>query len=90
MQIGLKAAGGKNLEVFSPTIGRQLLEVGLIDEIDLHIAPSLLGAGIRLYDSPGSEPIRLNRVGNDRPTSALDIRYRPVPTASIRTETVSG
>jgi hypothetical protein len=32
------AVGGKNLEVFSPTIGRQLLELGLIDEIDLYIA----------------------------------------------------
>jgi hypothetical protein len=30
----LEAAGGKNVEVFSPTIGRQLLERGLIDEID--------------------------------------------------------
>ncbi len=35
VRIGLEAAGGKNLEVFSPTIGRQLLERGLIDEVDL-------------------------------------------------------
>jgi dihydrofolate reductase len=46
LRIGLQTAGGKNLEVFSPTIGRQLLERGLIDEIDLHIAPVLLGDGI--------------------------------------------
>src|SRR4249920_2778853 len=52
VRIGLAAAGGKNLEVFSPTIGRQLLELGLIDEIDLHIAPILLGDGIRLYENP--------------------------------------
>ena len=55
VRIGLEAAGGKNLEVFSPTIGRQLLELGLIDEIDLHIAPILLGDGIRLYDNPGGD-----------------------------------
>jgi hypothetical protein len=30
VRIGLEAAGGKNLEVFSPTTGRQLLERGLI------------------------------------------------------------
>src|SRR5262249_48401029 len=60
VRIGLAAAGGKNLEVFSPTIGRQLLELGLIDEIDLHIAPILLGEGIRLYDNPGKKPIRLH------------------------------
>jgi hypothetical protein len=30
VRIGLEAGGGKNLEVFSPTTGRQLLERGLI------------------------------------------------------------
>jgi dihydrofolate reductase len=84
VRIALEAAGGKNLEVFSPTIGRQLLELGLIDEIDLHIAPVLLGQGIRLYDNPGSQPIRLHRLGADDPSAAMDVRYRPTtrPTAS--------
>jgi dihydrofolate reductase len=77
VRIGLAAAGGKNLEVFSPTIGRQLLERGLIDEIDLHIAPVLLGEGIRLYDNPGGAPIRLHRLGEDDPASAVNVRYRP-------------
>jgi dihydrofolate reductase len=76
VQIALDAAAGKNVEVFSPTIGRQLLEKGLIDEIDLHIAPILLGDGIRLYDNPGGAPIRLHRVGGD-PTSVVNVRYRP-------------
>ena len=67
VRIGLAAAGGKNLEVFSPTIGRQLLELGLVDEIDLHIAPVLLGQGIRLYDNPSSEPVRLHPVGEGAP-----------------------
>jgi dihydrofolate reductase len=77
VRIGLEAAGGKNLEVFSPTIGRQLLELGLIDEIDLHIAPILLGEGIRLYDNHGAEPIRLHQAEAGDPTSVLNVRYRP-------------
>lgn len=81
VRIGLAAAGGKNLEVFSPTIGRQLLGLGLIDEIDLHIAPILLGEGIRLYDNAGHEPIRLHRVGEGDPTLAVNVRYRPVTRA---------
>jgi dihydrofolate reductase len=81
VRIGLEAAGGKNLEVLSPTIGRQLLELGLIDEIDLHIAPILLGDGIRLYDNPGAEPVRLHRVGDGDPTSAVNVRYRPTTPA---------
>jgi dihydrofolate reductase len=77
VRIGLAAAAGKNLEVLSPTIGRQLLELGLIDEIDLHIAPVLLGEGIRLYDNPGSEPIHLHLVGDADPRSEVNVRYRP-------------
>ena len=77
MRTGLAAADGKNLEVFSPAIGRQLLELGLIDEIDLHIVPVLLGDGIRLYDNPGGEPVRLYRVGESDPMSAVNVRYRP-------------
>jgi dihydrofolate reductase len=83
VQIALDAAGGKNVEVFSPTIGRQLLELGLIDEIDLHIAPVLLGDGIRLYDRPHGEPIRLDRVGADDPKAVVNVRYRPIAPANL-------
>lgn len=78
VRIGLEAADGKNLEVFSPTIGRQLLERGLIDEIDLHLAPVLLGEGIRLFNNPGGQPIRLRRSDAEDPIAAVNLRYRPV------------
>lgn len=77
VRIALDAAGGKNVEVFSPTIGRQLLEKNLIDEIDLHIAPILLGEGIRLYDNPNGSPIRLDAVSDGHPRAVLTVRYRP-------------
>jgi len=83
VRVALAAARGKNLGVFSPTIGAQLLELGLIDEIDIHIAPILLGDGIRLYHNPGSEPIRLHRLDDADPTSAVRVRYRPTTTARI-------
>ncbi|MFJ4655504.1 dihydrofolate reductase family protein [Nocardia sp. NPDC088792] len=82
MRIALAAAEGKNLEVFSPSIGRQLLELGLIDEIDLHVVPVLLGDGIRLYDNPGGVPIRLHQVGQTDPIAAVNVRYRPVRISS--------
>ena len=81
VRIGLEAAGGKNLEVLSPSIGRQLLERGLIDEIDLHIAPVLLGDGIRLYDNPGGPRIPLALLNDDEHAGRfveVDVRYRPV------------
>lgn len=76
VQIGLDAAGGKNLEVFSATIGQQLLRRGLIDEVDLHIAPVLLGDGIRLFDHPGGTPVPLELVNGEDPTAAVNVRYR--------------
>jgi hypothetical protein len=51
--------------VFSPTIGKRLQRLGLIDEIDLQLAPVLLGDGIRLYDAPGGEPVHLQRADAD-------------------------
>jgi dihydrofolate reductase len=82
VRIGLEAAGGKNLEVHSPTIGRQLLERGLLDEIDLHLAPVLLGDGIRLYDNPGGRPVRLRQPDADDPVALVDVRYRPAQTGA--------
>jgi hypothetical protein len=58
----------------------------LIDEIDLHVAPILLGDGVRLYDNPGGEPIRLERVGDGDPVSTIDLRYRPAKPATAPTQ----
>jgi dihydrofolate reductase len=75
VRIGLEAAGGKNLEVMSADIGRQLLELGLIDEINLHIAPVLLGDGIRFFDNPGGRPIRLRHAQGSTPFAEIDVRF---------------
>jgi dihydrofolate reductase len=67
VRIGLDAADGKNLEIFSPSIGTTLLERGLIDEVDLHVLPRLLGAGARLYDVVGWSMRKLQNLGRRRP-----------------------
>ena len=77
LRIAKEAAGGKNVEVFSPTIGRQLLALGLVDEIDLHLARVLLADGTRLYDPPGGAPTPLVAAGGDDPHREVDVRYRP-------------
>jgi len=83
VQIARAAAGGKNVEVLSPTIGRQLLEHGLLDEIDLHVLPVLLGDGVRLYDNPGGAPVPLRFVNGD-PLEEVNLRYRPIGTPGVR------
>ncbi|MDY0910698.1 dihydrofolate reductase family protein [Microbacterium sp. CFBP9034] len=79
VRLGLEAAAGKNLEILSPTIGRQALERGLVDEVELHIAPVLLGDGVRLYDNPGGAPIPLELLNGGGSSLAVNLRYRPRP-----------
>jgi dihydrofolate reductase len=40
---------------------QQYLAAGLVDELRLHVAPVLLGAGKRLFDNLGDHPIELDR-----------------------------
>ncbi len=61
----------------SASIGRQLLDRGLIDEIDLHIAPVLLGDGTRLFDRPGATNVRLEPLDPDR-TGPMSLWFRVV------------
>ena len=48
------SAGEKNLEIFGANVAAQCLDRGLIDEIVVHLAPVLLGDGVRLYGEAGS------------------------------------
>ena len=45
------AAGGKDVRISggADTI-RQFLEAKLVDELTIHLAPVILGAGVRLFD----------------------------------------
>jgi dihydrofolate reductase len=53
------AAGDKNVAVGGANIAQQYLKAGLLDEIQIHLVPILLGQGRRLFDQPGTEQIEL-------------------------------
>ncbi|MEV8529072.1 dihydrofolate reductase family protein [Streptomyces sp. NPDC052000] len=76
VEIGLAAAGGKDLELHSQDIARQCVERDLIDEFRVHLAPVMLGSGVRLFDCPGIEPVRWARIHDGDPAQAVDLRYR--------------
>jgi dihydrofolate reductase len=77
VEIGLAAANGKDLELHSQDIARQCVEHGLIDEFRVHLAPVMLGTGIRLFDHPGTDPVRWSRIHDGDPAETVDLRYRP-------------
>ena len=54
-----QAAGDKHVAVATPSITQQCLKAGLLDEIHIALVPVLLGAGTRLFERLGIEPIEL-------------------------------
>jgi dihydrofolate reductase len=76
VQTALDAANGRNLVLFGGNIGRQCVRQGLVDELRVHVAPVLLGDGVRLYEAPGAEPVRLARIHDGDPARAADLRFR--------------
>lgn len=76
VEIGLAAAGGRNLEVFGADVNRQCVEAGLTDELIIHIVPILLGAGVRLFGDNGAEPARLELLETDRSGQLTSHRFK--------------
>jgi len=72
-----EAAGSKDVAVAggAQTV-RQFLAAGLIDELRLHIAPMLLGAGERLLDGVANLKLEPAEVGGTR--LVTHVRYRVI------------
>lgn len=71
------AAGAKNVGIGGTQIVQQALRAGLIDQIDIDLAPILLGSGIRLFDNL-PEPIELEIQQVVAGTGVTHISYRVV------------
>lgn len=51
-----QAAGGEDVALAGgANVGRQYLRAGLVDEMELHLVPTLLGSGERLFDGVGAD-----------------------------------
>jgi dihydrofolate reductase len=71
------AAGDKDVLLGGGAdIVRQFLEAGLVDELQLHLVPVLLGGGVRLFDRMGPEHIELNCVRVVDAPGVTHLRFR--------------
>jgi dihydrofolate reductase len=72
------AAGDRNVGVAGgASVAQQFLAAGLLDEIQLHVAPVLLGDGVRLFDL-GSAQIELEPTRVVSSPAVTHVRYRVV------------
>ena len=73
-----KAAGNKDIVVQGANTARQLITLGLVDEISIHLVPMLFGSGIRLFEHQGSEHIPLETTDVIETKEAVHLRFRVV------------
>jgi dihydrofolate reductase len=70
------AAAGKDVIIGGgASVINQYLAAGLVDELELHIVPLVLGGGARLFDSLGPE-LRLEQVRAIEAPGVTHLKYR--------------
>ena len=72
------AAGERNVVVLGASIARQCIDDGLLDEIVVHLAPVLLGDGVRLFGGPRAPRVDLEPISVGQSGQVADLRFRVV------------
>jgi len=79
LQQAKAAADEKDVGIWGgANIVRQYLKAGLLDEIQIHLIPVLLGEGVRLFEGLGRERIELERTRTIETPSATHLRFTVV------------
>ena len=78
LDLAQAAAGDLNVGVSGADIAQQLLRAGKVDEIQVSIAPLLLGAGVALFEDLGPDVIELEQNRVIESDGVTHLRYRVV------------
>lgn len=70
------AANGKDVYLMGASVSQQYLAAGLVDEMEIHVANVLLGAGRPLFANIGDKQIRLERIRAIPTPAVTHLRYR--------------
>ncbi|WP_433167384.1 dihydrofolate reductase family protein [Kribbella sp. CA-247076] len=72
-----KAAGGKDVMLWGGgNIVQQYLAAGLLDELELHVVPLLLGDGSRVFGGPAGPNVRLEQIRAVEAPGVTHLKYR--------------
>ena len=76
LDLARAAAGDKNVGTWGgANIIRQYLKAGLLDEMQIHLIPILLGGGVALFEDLDPEGIELRRTSSIETPSAIHLRF---------------
>ena len=79
LQQAKAAAGEKNVNISGGAdIVQQFIKAGLLDELEIHLAPLLFGEGIRLFEGMGPEHIELENIRVVASPKVTHLRFRVV------------
>ena len=79
LELARAAAGDKNVGIWGgANIIRQYLKAGLLDEMEIHLVPILLGRGVRLFEELTSESFDLRRTRCIETPGATHLRFEVV------------
>jgi dihydrofolate reductase len=71
------AAGGKDVMLWGGAqVVQQYLGAGLLDELELHVVPVLLGGGARLFDNLGGADVHLEQIRSVEAPGVTHLKYR--------------
>ena len=73
--IAKEAADGGDVVVLGANVARQCLEAGLLDEIIVHVAPVLVGDGVRLFERAGGAAVKLEPISSAEEGRMTVLRY---------------
>jgi len=76
MAAAKEAAGERDVLVHGATVAQLALAAGVLDEIQIHLVPVLLGDGRRLFEHLGSDQIELEPVRVLEGEGVTHLRYR--------------
>jgi dihydrofolate reductase len=76
LELARVAAGDKDVGIWGgANIISEYLRAGLLDEIDIHLAPVLFGDGTRLFEDLGPRRIELRKTSSIQTPGATHVRF---------------
>jgi dihydrofolate reductase len=79
LDLAKHAANGQDVAVSGGAdVARQYIAAGLIDEIQIHLVPVFLGAGVRLFEDPALAAVTLTQVSVIEAPEVTHVTYRVV------------